>query len=350
LVLNNCTFQDLESVELFQNMIVSSSISTLGLYDCIEFDFTTDNNENYNTMLVLFNILRMIRENEGSVSNDTATCLKVLDLQHSNDWIATSSFYHELCLNKTLESFTTPIINGDDNFIVEHISNLSSSLKTLSIQILDRTPLACYPLTKEKQFMNSFQRNLYLEKVIMHDITDNFFWNKHILQVHHYCSRNIFIRKLLPPSTRINHLTQQQHETNSFSKGHSTKNETDHPSTITSSESIQKSRSLEQPQQQQQGIESCDVFHNYKRHDRDVDDHATKEISEQLWPFFLVCIMKSQSDKRHQVIYQVLNRILIHTIGTTTISCTQPRTKRKIQQSLMKTKATVPLHHKKCQM
>jgi hypothetical protein len=49
--------------------------------------------------------------------------------------------------------------------------------------------------------MQAFERNAFLERAIIHDIDKHFFNHDHIIQLQHYCSRNMFIRKLLHPNS-----------------------------------------------------------------------------------------------------------------------------------------------------
>jgi hypothetical protein len=55
-----------------------------------------------------------------------------------------------------------------------------------------------------EKFISLFQRNLFLEEIVVSETTGHFIHHDCMLKLHHYCARNIFLRKLLRPQERDN--------------------------------------------------------------------------------------------------------------------------------------------------
>jgi hypothetical protein len=128
LTLKDCDFEDLASVQLFQGMVVVSSLSTLQLCGSLEFD--DDKGAIYD---ILSNILSVIRHDRNCDRDEPINhgYLKCLDLDRFESSINSRRFCHELVQNETIEYLLTPPMKANDKFIMKYIPHLNASLKTL---------------------------------------------------------------------------------------------------------------------------------------------------------------------------------------------------------------------------
>jgi hypothetical protein len=326
LSIRQCYFQDAESVGLFQAMILLGPITTLQLWGHLRSAFfTEDDEQDVLTQLVVCLVLSMTRQSRAAAhtsgidpeaSNDAATDLKFHNLQNLDCTTIGTNIWEELSMNETIEYVHTSPLEACDKSIVTYVPKLQFSLRTIIMQVVNSKPLQ-ESKRIAKRFLTAFQRNLFLEKVILHDTDGNFF---HIVQIRYYCSRNIFIRKLLQISSsyygkKVNPTTTHEIK--------------DSMNNLVATKSSKETEGDPLKPIQQTELE-------------DNDDKALKEILDPAWPNVLDCVVKSDANNRHQILYQLLNRFLITTIGTNCIKST----KRKVE--MVETAPTLPQNQKKC--
>jgi hypothetical protein len=158
----------------------------------------------------------------------------------------------------------------------------------------------------------------------MVDLGSNFNCKAIVLLLHHYCTRNIFIRKLLQPPHSYANRKQYYPINESYCRVYST-GDVDNLSRRIGSSTLMYEQLLVK-EQQQRDAEECPS---------DSNETSTKELSEHIWPHILHCIVKSKAEQKNQMVYQVLNRFVTNTIGSSSHMA-----KRKIT-----TETTTPTKH-----
>jgi hypothetical protein len=174
---------------------------------------------------------------------------------------------------------------------------LNSSLRTLVLSLYMTTPFLEYHIVK--QFMTAFQRNLFLQEVIIHEVGDNcYFPEEYMYELNHYCNRNIYIQTLLQPRQHNN--DSQLYQPMVTPKLAYIPARIDLSSHMMSTKSIQNDILLAK---QQSGMKSLNVF------DVANDNEYMIEIPDKVWPNLLDRIVQSKSNSSNHIMYQLFYRL-----------------------------------------
>jgi hypothetical protein len=119
-------------------------------------------------------------------------------MQGYHNMFEEAHFLRELCCNETIECFYTPCFQNGEAFLTQCVPNLNPFLKTICIKFSNCGNEKPESLPK---IIQSFERNVYLETILFedHSILEEFIPKDHQQTIQHFCSRNIFVQKLLQP-------------------------------------------------------------------------------------------------------------------------------------------------------
>jgi hypothetical protein len=204
-----------------------------------------------------------------------------------------------------LECLYTPFLMNNDEFVCQYVPALNKSLTTLVLGIFS-------PSRQEvvREYLNSFQRNIYLEEIVLREVRpgDSTFTTM-MPRLQDYCSRNIFLRKLLRSlSTTVKRENTQQNQPFDHELP-MTHPEFNHKKLVFIYDSFVMSTKSQQEhfkisQEQEEELPNC--FSTLQVTNTTIT--AGDVLNKIMLPHVVDCLVKSSAVCSHHMIYQILCR------------------------------------------